>query len=265
MALRLNLFPNYYSGFTYTWKVDASTMPDLPWNFRIEESEDGLGGWADISGVVNNKFAFTEEVRSKHDKDTGPYFRVQFINTGEYSPVITVFGDLPKNEFLLAQEIIRKEHLAMANMTGVEVLVWKKMHTGVKCVECINNITGEIMDSNCRNCHGTGFLGGYHGPYCSLAKFDQRKITKRHESSGAGVDDTRIHQVRMTAAPHVVRDDLIVEVKSQLVYTVDKIVNTMELRRIPIVRDIEVHENNRDEVEYDLSGTAIACAAGVGA
>ena len=240
-------------------------MPPLPWTFRVEESESGLDDWKIISGDLVNLFSFTEESRRKHDKDAGPYFRVVFINTGEMSPAVTVYGDLPKQEFLYAQEIIRKEHLAMANMTGVEVMVWKKMHSGQRCTDCVNPVTGEVLNSNCRTCHGTGFLGGYHGPYCSLAKFSQRQSDKKFEQGGQGVEDVRIHTVRMTAAPHVIRDDLIVEVKSQLVYTVDKITNTLELRRIPIVRDIVVHENNRDEVEYDLSGAAIRSAAGIGA
>ncbi len=258
MINRLNIIPNYFEGFTFVWEVGVSSAPEMPWEFVVQESQTGVEGFKDITPTITNVLAYTEDApRKKFNKNPGPYFRIKFLNDGSYSPVHGLYGDLPKQEFLYLQEIMRKEALQMQNMSGVQVMIWQKMHSGKQCTECTDPITGEVLDSNCLACLGTRFITGFFGPYCTLATFSTTQTNKKHEQNGHGVEDERFYSVRMVGFPLVVKDDLIVDVKSQRVYTVHETGYLLEIRRIPAVQEIQVTENSRDEVEQSLPGAAI--------
>jgi hypothetical protein len=228
----------------------------LPWKFTVQQSETGIDDFETISPVVENTFAWQEtEVRKKFNKDRNLFFRVCMRDAAGavcYSNVRTATGDLDLKTYLYAREIMRKELLQMKNMSGVQTAFWRKMQSGVSCPNCLDPITKEIVDPDCTVCNGTKYLGGYHGPYYGFATFSTTKAHKQHAQDGAGVDDDRKHQVRMIGHPAMIRDDVIVDLRSDKRYVVDIVTSELELRRIPVIQVLEVHETDRTDVRHKL-------------
>jgi len=255
MIKKFEVFPGYYGGFSFLWEVDPNTKLKLPWSFQVEESETGIDDFEDISPAVVNAFAWQEpKPRKKFNKDRNLFFRVKMTSESGvcYSQARTATGDLPLKEYLYAREIMRKELLQMRNMAAVGVSFWRKMQTGMSCKNCLDPITQEIIDPDCPVCNGTKFLGGYHGPYYGFATFSVTRVHKKHAEDGAGVDDDRMHQVRMIGHPAMIRDDVIVDIAGDRRYIVDEVASELELRRIPIIQILQVHEAERCDIVHKL-------------
>lgn len=255
MITGFEVYPGFYSGFGFSWEVSCETKAPRPWSFRIEESQDGLGHFEPITPELINMFAYEEnsDVRRRYNKDRNLFFRVRMRDAqGKtwYSATRTALGDLPLQEFLYAKEIMRKELLQMRNMAGVPIQVWRKIQEGVTCTNCLDPITGEPLDPNCPVCFGTRYLSGYHGPYETFGTFSVTKAHKKHANDGSGVDDDRLHTVRMIPRPHLVREDLLVDTTSDRRYVVSVIESVLELRRIPVVQTLSVNEIEQDSRLY---------------
>ena len=256
MITRLDIAPNYYEGFTFFWEVDDSTDDPLPWTFVVQQSPTGFDKWEDISPELENLFAFMEEGRVKFNKDDDTFFRVKMTADNKavhFSPVRGLLGDLPFQEYLYVKEIQRKELLQMRNMAGVEVQFFKRIKTGVLCSNgCTDPVTRKVIDPNCEVCLGTKFEGGYCGPYTGFGTISVTRIHKKHGGGGLGVDDDRLHQIRLIGHPLLVRRDIIVDTKSDRRYTVEVNNYAFELRRIPVIQIIDASEVNRDEIIHKL-------------
>jgi hypothetical protein len=264
MIRDVQIFPNYHSGFTFIWKWRPELKAAPPWTFTVEESDNGHDAWHAISPPLVNLFSWTESTRVKYNKDLKPYFRIKGLAGGQryYSDVRFAFGDLNRRDWLLTREIMRKEFLQMRLQAGVPVNIWQRMGSGVKCTVCRDCVTDEILDPNCPSCRGTGFVGGYHGPYHGWATFSVRDSEKKFAEGGHGVDEDVVHQVRVLGSLILDRDDLIQDTPSQRIYVADKTsTHLVEIRRIPVVQTITVHELAPDRVTYSLSGDLLFHAA----
>ena len=49
MIYNVQIFPNYHTGFTFTWQWRPELKANPPWTFAVEESETGRDSWRGIS------------------------------------------------------------------------------------------------------------------------------------------------------------------------------------------------------------------------
>lgn len=148
----------------------------------------------------------------------------------------------------------------MRTMAGTPVTVWQAMQDGDKCPRCLDPITGEVLDSHCAECLGTGIIGAFHGPYDSWGTFSQSQIHEKHGQAG-NMEDTRIHQLRMLGSwSGLRRDDLVIDTPSQRIYVIIKQTNLAALRRVPLAIQFEVHELDPGSIVYKLSSRLLAGA-----
>jgi hypothetical protein len=258
MIIDFEIFPNLRPGYTFKWELSSQNTTGKPWRFWVQESETGRDNWFDISPELTNVLRFTEEEREKFTPDRKPYFRIRGLLGSEeqevYSSVRDAYADLDRHDFLLVREIYRKELLQMRKKAATPVTVWMAMQDGQPCSRCLDPVTGEVLDSHCPECLGTGVVGAAHGPYPTWATISQTKVYRKDDQAGTGVDDTRIHQIRMLGSwSGLRRDDLIIDTPSQRVYAIDKIVHLAELRRVPLAIQFEAHEVATDDIMYKLS------------
>lgn len=258
MITNFEIFPNLRPGYTFKWELSSQNTEGKPWRFWVQQSETGRDSWFDISPELTNVMRFTEEHREKFTPERKPYFRVRGLlgRQGQpvYSNVRDAYADLGRNDFLLVREIYRKELLQMRKKAGTPVTVWMAMQGGEPCTRCLDPITGEVLDSHCELCLGTGVVGAAHGPYDTWATISQTKSYPKHGQAGDGVEDTRVHQIRMLGSwSGLKRKDLIIDTPSQRVYEIDKTVDLAELRRVPLAIQFEAHEVETGSVLYSLS------------
>lgn len=53
---------------------------------------------------------------------------------------------------------------------GTRVVLLKKRRWGPRCSKCFDKRTKEVIRPNCRDCWGTGFIGGYWNPIATFAR-----------------------------------------------------------------------------------------------
>jgi len=252
---QFDIFPNYYGGFTFGWLLKKQAEVPQPLVFNVQYSPTGLSDWEDHSPAVEG-YTWAEECRNRKNKNNNLFFRVK-ATFGEdndvcYSDVQTAFGGQELKAYAYSKEIMRKEVLQMRGLAGVEINIFKKMHKGEECTECLDPITKKVMDPTCEVCGGTGFLDGWYGPFPAFGTFSVRTIHKKHAKDGAFVEDDRGHKIRLVGSPLLLRDDMIVDTTNNLRYIANIISNLTELRRIAVIQEITANELETSDIRYSV-------------
>ena len=186
------------------------------------------------------------------------FFRVHMLADGNdyYSPPIAPYGSLERRDFLLIQEIQRKELLMARVQAGVPGQIFLRSLYGPPCPICRDFVTGDATTENCNSCYGTGRIPGYYGPYDGWFTYSPEHRIKGLENDHEGVHEHPTFNIRLIGFPRLKKDDVIVDTTSDRRYYVDTLTAVAEIRRVPIVQDVVGHEITRTSAMYQL-GTII--------
>ena len=250
--LELRIYPNHYRGHSYEWSPPVTSDAPAPWIFQVLQSDDGQSNWIPISEPMADQYAFVDQRRAKLDRDAGPYYKVQMFSGAtlvDESPARAIQEDLPRNDYLIARELMFREGRGMRKKAGVPVKVWKRAQTGRPCERCADPVTRASSDAECPSCFGTGVVDAYHGPYPAWAVFTPATSDKNVADGGAsGVSDIGYFKARMLATPPLARNDVIEHPATGARMRVHTITNVTEIRRVPILQDMEATEEQAGSV-----------------
>jgi hypothetical protein len=254
---KVDIFPGYAAGFTFRWVLSPLFVDPLPWTFVVQMSPEPAvtsASWHAISPVLTNKMLWVDDVRRLINKDEVLYFRIKLTTPKgvHYSDVRTPYGDLPKREWLIAKEIMRKEILQAKKMSGIIGQLWSISTFGPVCTHCKDPITGDILNSACEFCYGTGREPGYHGPYAAWMTFSTAAKDEQMAEDGSGTRQPYSFQIRMVVCPYVKDSDVIVDPCRDKRYYVDAVKMEAEIRRVALVQTLTVHEAPNSEPIYKL-------------
>lgn len=253
--ITLHVLPNYYAGHTYNWELSPTFADPGPWEFVVQSTETGRDvqdDWVDLSPALVDLFSFVDTFKVIHTKDFNIVYRVK-VTTPKgvyYSEPAGPYGQLPRKDFLIAREIMRKEMLDMREWGGVPTGIYKRDLRSDPCPECVHPTSGQIIDPDCAYCNGTGKLDGYHGPYDTMAKFTTRSSNKTIDD--LHTTDTQTFSVRILAFPFMIRNDILVDRTSDKRYSIEKVESAFEVRRIPIIYNLKVAELIPSDSAYKL-------------
>jgi len=252
--IKLEIFPGYADGFAFRWYMNPLFNDPLPWNSVVELAPAPDEGWVAISPTIVNQFLWASTEPKYINKDQVLYFRVRLTTSkGTYvSDVRKPYGDLPRREFLIAKELMRKEILQARSMSGIIGELWLRSTFGPLCTHCKDPVTGDILDSACKYCYGTGREPGYHGPYSAWMTFSPASRDEQQTQDGAGVREPFSFTIRMVVCPYAKDTDVVVDTCTDKRYYVDQVQNIAEVRRVAIVQDLTVHEAPVTEPIYRL-------------
>lgn len=250
---RFDVFPRYDGGFMFMWEIYGGFNQPPPWIFNVEQSSSPTGDWKDISGPIEGAFFYHEDRRILINKSAVLYFRLRMRVGGDtyFSAVIQPYGDLGRKDFLIAREIMRKEVLHMKGMAGVFGSLYSLTTFGPPCRACRDPITGDIRDSECKVCMGTGRMNPYSGPYDAWMTFTEDS-KHQHQDDGLGTFEHRMFNVRVVANPVVKKNDIIIDRGSDKRYYVNQASVVAEIRRVPIVQVLTVSEAPVSDNAYTL-------------
>ena len=252
---RFDVLPDYGRGFVFHWRMRGGFNDPPPWDFRVQIAPTQDGEWKDVSPVVRDSTAFKTDGSLRVNKSDILFFRVVcHTQRGDYqSDVRTPYGDLSRSEFLLARDIMRREVLHMSKMAGTECDVWSVSNFGTRCPHCLDPITGHTRDSHCKFCFGTGFFPAYRGPFrtwCTFSENNQHKVAEGQD--GNGMDEEKRFSVRMVNSIPVKKNDIVHDVRSGKRYYVNAVEVAAELRRVPIVQQLDVNEIATTDAAYQV-------------
>lgn len=254
---RIQVIPNYSRGFTFEWTVAQEFSDPAPWSFWVEKGATQEGPWEDFSPEIVQRYIYQQTTGMLVPKDPVLYFRIRMRTPKGvyYSTVRTPCGDMNRRDFLQAREIMRTEVVQSSKKAGILGQVWLKSVFGPPCTACRDPITGTVTNPDCKLCFGTGRVPGYHGPYAAWLTFSTKQRDKHMKPDELGVHEDYVFSVRMVGSPLLKKDDVLVDPGSDRRYYVNGINNVMELRRIPLVQQIEAREAPTSEQIYRLGTT----------
>jgi hypothetical protein len=251
---KVNVLPSYEKGFTFLWTISPGFSDPLPWKFHVEEGHTDDGPWTDLSGEVQDIFAWVEPTRRRIQatKDPNLFFRVSMStpNGTYYSHIVTPHGDLDRREYLIVQDIMRRVVLEQAYLAGVCVKIYVKAAWGAPCNDCRDPISGAVTNPDCQKCFGTGRAPGYHGPYEVYGTFGTQSRDKQQKKDGPKQQYTRT--LRLVGFPAIKDDDIVVDPSDDKRYIVDGVQHETEIRKIPVVQRANVHELPTSDPAYKL-------------
>lgn len=245
--------PNYSRGFTYSWSISGDFNDPGPWTFTVQEGPAPDGPWRIISPELKNAYGWKEDAREPVGKANVLYFRIELTTSkGTYSsPVIQPYGTLSRRDFLVAREIMRQSVLHSKGMAGTECKAYIRSTFGPRCTVCLDPITGEIRDSHCQACLGTGRAPAFHGPYFLFLNFSE---DNQHQTSNekTGTVEKKTFTAQAIGNPALKQGDAIVVPASDKRYYVAAVAVAAEMRRIPIIQTLALEEAPLTDKIYDL-------------
>lgn len=251
---RVQVTPNYARGFTFEWIVAQEFSDPAPWFFWVEQGQTQDGPWSEFSPKIVQQYMYQQPTGMLVPKDPVLYFRIRMQTpiATYYSGVRTPYGDLNRRDFLQAREIMRLEVVQAEKKAGILGQIWMKSVFGPVCTACTDPITGTVVNPDCKQCWGTGRQPGYHGPYNCWMVFTARQRDKHMKPDDMGPHEDYVFTVRMIGAPLLKKDDVLVDPNSDRRYYVNGVTNVMELRRVPLIQQIEAREAPTSEQIYRL-------------
>lgn len=205
-------------------------------DFYIDWARSG-GDWTELTGPLTDQCSYTDTERYNWNKDRDLYYRIRFTDSGgEHigAPARAGDGFLNKHDWLIFREILRKECLLLSNYTGMKGEFLRRKHWGVKCTECLDYDTEEIVKSSCNLCKGTRFVGGYYESIkMPVSEQELAKINKQ-VLKGLGPMDDKSIIVRALAIPMPDSMDLWVNSVNNDRYVIRNITTVVSFKGIPI-------------------------------
>lgn len=242
---KFDILPDYASGFTFYWAMRGGFNDPLPWTYVVQMGFSQEGPWSNVSPELKDVFAWKSGEGVRVNKARSLFFRVSCkTGSGEYlSDARSPYGNLSRQEYLIGREIMRREVLHMKKLAGSKCHVWMVSNYGPKCPHCLDPITGQRRNGNCRYCYGTGFYPAYIGPFetwCIFSENNQHQLQEGAE--GIGMIEQKSFQVRMASSVPVKKNDIVCDLPSGKRYYVGQVQISAELRRVPLVQTLLVNE-----------------------
>lgn len=228
------------------WQLDRTFNQPGPYVFQLQLGKTGLrdaADWVNIGPPVVNGYAAYDPAWREAGYDLLDHYRVVLTTpTDVYvSQAANCYGDLPERDWVLAREIIRKEQLRF-KYVAVPGYLLKPFRFGKPCRRCRDELTQEVLDSDCPVCNGTGFEVGYHPPL-ALQCWDlsPQSIQENVDAQVKGATRENPYvTARVIGFPAINKGDIWVNGSSDERWLVETIQVAAAMRNVPIVYQIKM-------------------------
>lgn len=229
------------------WELHYQFRDPLPYIFQLQVGGSGnpdATDWVDVGTLaVNTCVAYDDERRiGDYGKRLLTHYRVKLsspLATYISQPVAT-YGELNDRDWLLAREIVRKEQLRH-ELVSRDGFLLKRMRFGERCTVCLDPLTGEIRDSNCPECNGTGFKVGYYAPTPLIVDMGPEAVIELLSATEPPGPTRPVDlRGRILGFPQVNKQDVWVDAKSDQRWFIDEVLHAAEWRGVPLIVQIKV-------------------------
>jgi len=228
------------------WQLERTFNEPGPYVFQLQLGKTGLRDavdWVNIGPPVVNGYMASDPEWREAGYDLLDHYRVVLTTpTSVYvSQAANCYGDIPEKDWLIAREIIRKEQLRF-KYVAVPGYLLKPFRFGKPCRRCRDQLTQEVLDSDCPVCNGTGFEVGYHPPL-SLQCWDLSTQTIQEDVDAQFKGMTRNNPyitARLVGFPAINKSDIWVNGSSDERWLVETIQIAAAIRNVPIVYQVKM-------------------------
>jgi hypothetical protein len=172
----------------------------------------------------------------RHAMENRSVYRIKLVTPRGtyYSNPEYPFGVLSNKQWKIAQEIIRKEGIDKnPEFGGTPGYLIRRRIFGPKCEYCTDPNTGQVVDTHCQYCYGTGILGGYFSPVYYPLKFIGSE-SYNAQITQTGTMDPHIITARMLPFPFPTRKDVWYEADTGRAFILSEIQVASKLQSFPL-------------------------------
>ena len=162
-----------------------------------------------------------------------------------------------KQQLGITRQIMNLERIHNQR-AGTRIALLKPLLEGTVCSHCRDIDTGQVRNSLCSICYGTGMVGGYDEPVCTYAT----DITSRHEAlqpnpQGLGQDDPTRYVFRYVSEPEIFQHDVLVQIHDDLRFVVEKVEKYLFKGKQPLISHITTSLVQRDDIIYKIPALCV--------
>jgi hypothetical protein len=237
-----------------TWEMRRDFVDPYPWVFQLQVSKDGGGDtWTDVGTSITNTFYALDDSQRQYGKSLRATYRVQLTTPGGTytSNQAQVLGKLSKRQWLQARAIIRRALLRPRGLEDFPGYLMKRKIHGTACTECVDPMTGGILDSDCATCNGTGVVSGYWKA-AEDKMFDLQPEGEATQRSPQGTINTVSIVGKFIGIPAINRNDLWIDANSDRRYLVAQVAPVAELNRVPLIVRAELRLVEFGDIVYSI-------------
>jgi hypothetical protein len=251
-------------GTIIAWELHPAFVSqyDMPFTFTVSVSRSSNpSDFTDVITVVDD-YAIDDPNQHIFGKNTRLFYKVTVITADGFeaeSRVKQAVCNLNGRDRALLGEMIRKEQVRMS-YAGECGYLYKRRYFGETCTQCTDYDTGEVTDSKCLECFGTGFVGGYFPPvhYDLIESNASGGHTRRKQTmDNRGPTENQVHLHRGLNCPWLDTGDVWLDPDSDQRFIVQAVTNhyyrgcpwlfdPIELRLAPITDIIYALERPDD-------------------
>lgn len=171
-------------------------------------------------------------------------------STNEFaSPPTVIEPGLDRRTRLFKRKILRDESIAFRNLNGIQIVVLKRKHWGMRCKECYDSELREGTKEHCASCYGTTFEGGYWAPV--LIRGRRTPGAVQQQMTAHGDADIRSVVFYVLDYPVIDKKDILIDVRRNERYIVE-MVSPTELKTVAVHQTITASHLTRGSVEYSI-------------
>ena len=241
-----------------TWELKNSFTDPLPYDFTLQVSKDGGGDtWTAVGSTVRNTYYAVDDTQRQRGKSLRLAYRVKLVTPLDtyYSELAYPHGLLSLRQWLLARAIIRRAILRPLGLDNFTGYLYKRKLYGTVCTDCVDPITGGILNSDCTTCKGTGKIDGYWLA-AENKLFNIQPEGENTSRSDRGTINDVVIAGQMIGIPIINRNDVWIDANSDRRYLIQGVNTAAEINRVPIITAVELRLAEFSDVIYSLDPTA---------
>ena len=251
------VLPSREGGTLVQWELDSRVRDEGEYRFTLQTGNAGVddeAAWTNI--VTQSEVCFlTDPVRRLSGVFGFTHYRIR-LDTDErtyHSRPLHTMGKLKYEDWRIYVAVMRAEHVQLSRKTGIDGLLYKRKIAGFPCRRCRDFNTGEVRDSGCSLCYGTGWVGGYYRPVpCSWFGVDPADASIQLDVQTQGpVTNTRL-EARAIASPLLVSGDLWMSRQNGERYRITHIQPIVEQKGVPVVYRLAMERLPFSDIAYSL-------------
>jgi hypothetical protein len=248
------IYPTFYKHMAVEFSIP------MEWGnckFDIYKSASETGPWAKITPTPIVGPFFIDVTTEDYSMFDNTWYVVEcMLPDGRriQGPVTTWQNKRGNWVQLRAKEIQRRETLLLEKFTGVDTLLFRRKHYGMRCKRCWDFATEKTTQDHCPNCLGTSFEGGYFPGFKTLLQYEPTPNDAVLDYRGRVENNTL--SAWTVSWPQIELFDVVLRVPDWKIYRVDHILST-ELQTVPVRQVLSLTELPKESVEFKLTAQAM--------
>lgn len=231
------------------WEFTGQVLDTLQHEWKLQRSESPGGPWDDVTAWIQEIYYFRDNIVPLISKIRTLYYRLvvrertNHANTQAFGP-----SCLQAEPDLVGMELIRQVRMELRFGSGRSVFILPRRTMGPRCLRCYDVESGAPILSNCRDCYGTTYAGGYLSPIRVEADIGEHSVDRRQTDSAIVTQSNTV--ARMANFPPARPGDLLIDSENNR-YRVEKVTKG-EHRKAPYEQDLLLHQMPPGDIEYQI-------------